>query len=368
MKTRLLTIYFAFCSIFGGVLLPNLRDLGPVVLLGFGIVLFFLAAYTYSHNTKPAMMGFFIPIWAAMIIVSIANGGIHIVPLVFNLSAAAMFFVAAKVGEDTIKTALSWAGWFWLLTLPILFFTRHYLDDPSLVMDRNIVGFWGIIFTIAALTTQKKWYYALPFIAVTILSTSRGGVIGLTAAVLVFYRPRVPAKQVAAWVLLGCLAVFGLIAMRPASVATRIPIYYQSIESFLSHPVYGVGVNGLYENKKLTSVRYKNGNFYQPTQEQEYVRVQVLGGTVAIKYFPHAHNGLINYLAETGLVGLAGLGLGLWWLWRNKDNINFKGWQWAIIGGTLVHSLVDWPLWYYGPLVVFMAVAGTVEKMSDGTN
>jgi len=363
-KNVLPTLYFAFCAILGGVLLPALGDVGPLLLLAaLGILIGCVFSLAIGQAHRPTLLYFFAPIWGALLLVSLLHGGLHIVPLVFNLSAAAVFFVAAKLGTERVRQSLYWAGWVWLLTLPFLFFTKFYLPDrPDILMDRNIVGFWGLTFTVAALASQKKWYHALPFVAVAVFSGSRGGLIGLAAAVLIFYRPRVPAKQMAAWAALGILAVFGLMAMRTHSVMTRLPIYQQAVNIFLDHPVAGIGVNGIFEDLAIKAVGFAYGEFYIPSPEQEYVRTHIRKHPPRITHNPHAHNGLLNYAAETGLIGLAGLGLGLWWLYQNRAAIRWDRWQWAMIGGTLAHSLVDWPLWYYGPLVVFMAVAGTVEK------
>lgn len=76
--------------------------------------------------------------------------------------------------------------------------------------------------------------------------------------------------------------------------------------------------------------------------------------------FTHSHNSLLNLLAETGLLGAGIVVAGLLWiyaalLWRWRDPVVLAAT--AMVTVSLLHSLVEYPLWYYhlfGPFALML--------------
>jgi O-antigen ligase len=80
----------------------------------------------------------------------------------------------------------------------------------------------------------------------------------------------------------------------------RLPIFRASIEMYKAHPVNGVGVRAF-------PVAYPN---YAPADDYHVVRHE--DGTGAT----HAHNIILEVMADTGTIGLLGMIFGLVWAWR----------------------------------------------------
>lgn len=76
--------------------------------------------------------------------------------------------------------------------------------------------------------------------------------------------------------------------------------------------------------------------------------------------FTHAHNSLLNLMAETGLLGAGVVVIGILWaflglLRRWKDPVVLVAAAMAMV--SILHSLVEYPLWYYhlfGPFVLML--------------
>ena len=80
----------------------------------------------------------------------------------------------------------------------------------------------------------------------------------------------------------------------------RLPIFRASLEMYAAHPVNGVGVRAF-------PVAYPN---YAPPDDFHVLRHE--DGTGAT----HAHNIVLEVMADTGTIGLAGLLFGFAWAWR----------------------------------------------------
>lgn len=80
----------------------------------------------------------------------------------------------------------------------------------------------------------------------------------------------------------------------------RLPIFKASIEMYKAHPVNGVGVRAF-------PVAYPN---YSPADDYHVVRHE--DGTGAT----HAHNIIMEVMADTGTIGLLGMIIGFAWAWR----------------------------------------------------
>lgn len=82
----------------------------------------------------------------------------------------------------------------------------------------------------------------------------------------------------------------------------RLPIFRTSLEMYRNHPVNGVGVRAF-------PVAYAE---YATEEDYAVLRHEDGGGTHAT----HAHNVVLEVMADTGTIGLVGLLAGFLWAWR----------------------------------------------------
>lgn len=112
---------------------------------------------------------------------------------------------------------------------------------------------------------------------------------------------------------------------------------------FKDHPLLGVGWGAFAVNSVVL----------QSLPEFARVQESVL--------FTHAHNSLLNLLAETGILGTGLVVAGILWLYaallRNwRDPVVLLAAAMATV--SILHSLVEYPLWYYhlfGPFALMLA-------------
>ncbi|GLS04189.1 hypothetical protein GCM10007860_13350 [Chitiniphilus shinanonensis] len=129
-----------------------------------------------------------------------------------------------------------------------------------------------------------------------------------------------------------------------ANGARRLVEWRKAWMTFLMHPLLGVGWSGY------------------PAYSVSLHSAPELARAMESKLFTHSHNSLLNLLAETGIVGtacvLAGLVAGVVGLWRRPDSpVAWLGA--ALLSVSLLHSLVEYPLWYFhflGPFLLFCLV------------
>lgn len=111
---------------------------------------------------------------------------------------------------------------------------------------------------------------------------------------------------------------------------------------FKDHPWLGVGWGAFAVNSVALHVL------------PEFARVQ------ESVLFTHSHNSLLNLMAETGLLGAGAVVAGIVWCYaglirRWKDPIVLLAAAMAAV--SILHSLVEYPLWYYhlfGPFVLML--------------
>lgn len=129
----------------------------------------------------------------------------------------------------------------------------------------------------------------------------------------------------------------------PINVAHRLQVAREAWEMFLQAPFLGVGW----------------GQF--PVHDFEY-RAQH-GPPLSTWPFNHAHNIVLQLLAETGLAGaLLVAGAALAWLWglRHAKVDLAHWWVLALLGVIAVHSALEHPLWYSYFLGIAAIAAGLV--------
>ncbi|MEN0063756.1 MAG: O-antigen ligase family protein [Myxococcota bacterium] len=138
----------------------------------------------------------------------------------------------------------------------------------------------------------------------------------------------------AAVVGLGILAVVGLVAFDPLSEHGRTDLWRATLALWLDHPIFGSGA-GTYRQAI---------NAYRT--DLDYVT------------WDHAHNDWLEWVAETGVVGLVGLGALAWWLWRQPKprHPERARWMWLGVSGVALHALVEFPLHIPGIAMVAAAL------------
>jgi O-antigen ligase len=140
---------------------------------------------------------------------------------------------------------------------------------------------------------------------------------------------------------IGLAFLYALAVYRPAEALNRFYYWDKAIQALSYHNIWvGLGPGGLAARHAIDEPTNL------PTQPS---------------YFHlHAHNLIVQVTAELGLVGLAALILAAVWILRAKIH---GRWQIAILAALVVHSLVDLPLYYPGPWLVFMFIAGSMRQV-----
>ena len=125
---------------------------------------------------------------------------------------------------------------------------------------------------------------------------------------------------------------------------------------FKSHPLLGVGWGAFAVNSVIL----------QSLPEFAKVQESVL--------FTHAHNSVLNLMAETGILGAGAVTGGILWMYggllrRWRDPLVLAAT--AMVTVSVLHSLVEYPLWYFhlfGPfalMLVFMREGGVGLPFSN---
>jgi len=114
--------------------------------------------------------------------------------------------------------------------------------------------------------------------------------------------------------------------------ARRLVEWHKAWLTFLAHPWLGIGW-GAYPSQSIA---------LQINPAFAIVTESVL--------FTHAHNSLLNIMAETGLAGAIVMAGGILWMFiallkREHDPVKIFGASMVIV--SVLHSLVEYPLWYY---------------------
>lgn len=257
---------------------------------------------------------------------------------------AALSSVApAAVGRLLLLAAAGGGQWLGRRLGPVFWEeleTAAYIALPALAAarlsgwqeNRNVLAAWLGVFTLALLA-RRSWLAGV-YLGVLVWLGSRGALLGLAAGSLVLFRP--PWRA-----LLAGLAALPLVAWagRLDTALYRLDYWTAALNAWAGSPWFGVGTGGLWAGQVIP----------EP------------GGGWQI----HAHNMAITWLAETGLVGAAIGGAGVWWLWRERPALPVAQ---AIAAALLAHGLVDEPLWWPGLLLVFALVLGadTVKNTLSG--
>jgi O-antigen ligase len=190
------------------------------------------------------------------------------------------------------------------------------------------------------LAKGKPWWWLLPHMAALVVLGSRGAVLGLAVGLVAWYRPRINLRRALLLVVLGAALLVGLTAYRPGNAINRISYWKQATRAWLRHdPWLGLGLGGIY----VRSVVLEPGRSPYRTSS----------------YQPQVHNILMQVLVETGIVGVFAFAAAAAWALRGKLEGQV---QWAILAAILAHCMVDLPIYYPGPLLLFMLLAGSLRR------
>jgi O-antigen ligase len=252
--------------------------------------------------------------------------------LVFAFSALALV-AGAGLGEKRLLDGLYWAGWAWFFLWPL---PRAW----GWIDNRNLLSVWPVVSVLVILARGKRWWWVLPHLAVLLFLGSRGAILGLLLGLVAWFRPRLDWRQAALFTAVGLAFLWVLVVYRPQEALNRLSYWDQAVSALFDHnPWLGLGPGGVAARRAII----EPGSIPDSPQD----------------YHSHAHNLFFQILAELGLAGLAALVIAIGWTWR----MQVQGrWQLAIMAALLVHSLVDFPLYFPGPLAVFLAVMGTLQK------
>jgi O-antigen ligase len=125
----------------------------------------------------------------------------------------------------------------------------------------------------------------------------------------------------------------------------RLFLWQQAWKVFLAHPILGIGWGQL-----------PWGMFSQ---------LDFSVGQEKVVHEAYAHNLLLQLLAETGIAGTIPIAAGLGsWLWRqSRASVTPERW-WilALAGVELIHSMIEFPLWYSSFLGVLALLVGLGER------
>ncbi len=125
-----------------------------------------------------------------------------------------------------------------------------------------------------------------------------------------------------------------LIAGTQFDDTVRLSLWAKGLDFFFSYPLFGIGF----------------GNYVAP-----------VGQHIAT----HAHNLVIQLLAEAGIVGCSILLIGAWsWVSSARLNKSLEDWfMLCVFAILLIHSAVELPLWYANFLFLFV-IAGSLKFRS----
>jgi hypothetical protein len=332
----MIALTLAYWELLGGFLTYAAPALA-ILALTFCVAASVAAAYlTIKSDWAHPLMWPALALFAAPVLSYFANGVIktNAVP-VFYGGALGVLVIASHVGASRLLDGLYRSSWLWLIGWPLPFL----LGWP---VSENITGLWAIVAIIVILAKGKPWWYTLPFIVSLAVLRGRAALLGLAVALLIYYRPQLSLRRVIVALGVSVFAGAALFAYRPTTALYRLSYWQQAVSAWQGgNHWFGLGPNGIANSQAILQ---PDGSGYQP----------------------HAHNIAVQFLAEFGLVGLALLALATWIVYELKPR---GGWQAAILAGFLAVGLVDYPFACVGPLLVFAAIAGTMEvKLSNGRN
>lgn len=128
-----------------------------------------------------------------------------------------------------------------------------------------------------------------------------------------------------------------------SGASARLQLWHEAWQMFLQSPLMGVG--------------------YGQFAWQHFLSAGSAGNPANVGHVHNAHNILMQFLAETGLIGVLALACGVAaWLWSMR-RIEFDVVHWWLLAALAilgVHSMLEYPLWhayFLGPAAVLLGAA-----------
>ena len=227
----------------------------------------------------------------------------------------------------------------------------------------------GLLFVLGKLRAWHAALLATPMLFVLVLSGSRSSwlyLIWLMASAYLWQR-RDPANRLLLRYALVLLVGFGLMHLLvqipwlsgvsgtntvermfgdAGSGGIRLALWRESWFIFSQFPILGAGV----------------GQF-----AWQHFNLDIAQHNIIVNgLYNNAHNLIIQVAAETGLVGVAVmlLTLALWaWPQRTQPRSVYHWWGYAVLMVMLIHSLLEYPLWY----AYFIGIAAITLGLFDFT-
>lgn len=132
-----------------------------------------------------------------------------------------------------------------------------------------------------------------------------------------------------------------------SGASARLQLWHEAWLMFLQSPLLGVG--------------------YGQFAWQHFLLAESVGNPADVGYAHNAHNILMQFLAETGLLGVVALLIGvvawLWGLRRLAFTLEYW-WLLALLAVLGIHSMLEYPLWYAYFLGLAAVLLGAAESGS----
>lgn len=334
MKQYFVSGVVLLLAVFGGVnfyLQPDVLRVGVVV--GWLVILAGLGVIVTHRAVTPLLIPGLIII-GAMLLSSLANFDI----VDFSLSRVWLFVVALSVmivshaflSQADLVEGIYLAGIIWP-GLAIALALAGWVDNA------NILAFWPLLFMAVALYKPSRGgnlIYWLTQLWMIFAFNSRGAWLGLAAMLGLVVWPYLRGAW-PAYVSIFVMILAVLFFLNPKTAGYRFGYWFDAWQGFTQSPLFGLGPGGLKAGALIS----------QPGD----------GGGYQI----HAHNFLVSWVSQTGLIGLACLLLAIQKIRSMVWTV--APWQKGLLLGLLVWSMVDEPLFWPGPLLAFGLIMGTVK-------
>jgi len=337
---QLLTVFFIYWMLWGGTLLYQSLGAMLVYFVALGGSLSLAAHYALSERKAPPMAYPAALMLIGGVFATLANPDIYNVTfqvLTVWALAGAVMVIAHQLPGDSVRVALVVAGL--VMALVILAF-------PSMHDNSNVTGAWLVL--LIPLAGAETFGKRIPYKWTVILYTaggiaalgmgSRTAFIALVFSLLIYSWGKFERKYWAAIIPFVVFGLFLLVIERPDTFYNRFD-YWEQVYDHLGEykaggpaRLFGVGPGGLYARRAIEEVG-KPGEF-----------------------IPHAHNILVQVIAELGDIGLVTFIGAILWTLANRPK--WDRYQWSIVGGVLVYCLFDFPLFFPGFLVVLAVIMG----------
>ena len=276
---------------------------------GWGLLLAWMigqAAKRPLGRVETAMMLFITAMLASTLITGTGFAAVGRIAIWF--AYLGFYYLGSQWTDEEIHRAAALA----LLPYPLFVFLPW--ENP------NVIAFNFVGLTLLARPILHWKIYIPLFVWLAWPLNSVGGI--LAALVTTVRLNLISASALASILFLGAW-------FNPVGCAYRLQFWAEAWQNFLLFPIWGIGP----------------GNYH-------------LAG------WWHAHNIIATTAAETGLIGLAGLGLLVWSIARRW--LALPAWAAAVVLAYGAWSLVDEPLHFWGAAFIFFLALSRRKDSNDG--